>query len=620
MKSALIFHTISDKISNFIRRFSIRKRLLIIYLIQIGIIALWCVFIINSFISDYTSYININNTKIVNVFTENMRNIISALEAVTKYPILRTNAQPTMTYQYLSNPSEYSSHILYNDLDSRSMFLFEQHPSIRLVAVFDLFGNGSFIQNRDKYVYNASTTDKLFINKRQAQNSWFKTTLEHEGSSLIWNMEDLKESIISDNDRWIFASRAIFNTERFENIGVILAAADVKYSLSEFQKNKIFEEQNIGFFDLSGRLLAGDIDKNKYNQIYNKALSSSDKNSTGSFILNIDGQKNLYNYSTTLDGYFCVLETPYYLIISNTLKQQHIVFLLIIFSFLIIAISSKFIVNSITNPLKTLVKACERIKHGNFSVHIEDNTNDELSDFTNSFNSMIKEIKRLIHEVYEQDILLTKTELQLLRSQINPHFVYNILETIRTTADMNGEKELSEMAFLLANTLRYGISQPTEIVPVSREIEMLKSYVRLQKLLHKDKIELILHVEPRIMNCYMPKLLLQPLVENAFFHGTNSAQEKRIVTLLGFIEEDHMLFQVIDNGDGMNAEELDNLRGYINNQNNLYKGIGLKNVNRRIQLYYGKKYGIGIDSSPGKGTMVTIRIPIKLQEKDETYV
>lgn len=620
MRKTIMLRTIWGKIGSFIRRFSIRKRLFIIYLVQVGMVALWCGFIINTFISDYTAYINVNNTRLVNVFTENMRSIISTLEAVTKYPILRTNALPTMTYQYLSDPSAYSPHILYSDLDSKSTFLFEQHPSIRLVAVFALDGSGSFIQNSDKYVYNASTADKLFIDKKQAQDSWFKDTLAHRGRNLIWNMQDLKSSIIPINDKWIFASRAIFNTERFKNIGVILAAADVKYSLSEFESNKIFEEQRIGFFDLSGRLVAGNIDESKYDKIYRKAMASSGTNYTGSFTLSVSGRKNIYNYSTAIDGYFCVLETPYSLIISNTLNQQIVFLILITLSFLVITVSSKLIVNSITNPLKNLVRACEKIKHGDFSVYIHDNANDELSDFTNSFNSMTREINRLIHEVYEQDIMLTKTELQMLRSQINPHFVYNILETIRATSLMNGEQELSEMAFLLASTLRYGISQPTEIVPVKREIEMLEAYVRLQKLLYNDKIEFISHIEPQMMDYSMLKLLLQPLVENAFFHGINSMDGKRTVTLLGFIEGEHMMFEVVDNGDGMDSQDLDNLRGYINNKNKLFKGIGLKNVHRRIQLYYGKEYGIAIDSSPGKGTMITVKIPAKMQEKDEVHV
>jgi sensor histidine kinase YesM len=215
----------------------------------------------------------------------------------------------------------------------------------------------------------------------------------------------------------------------------------------------------------------------------------------------------------------------------------------------------------------------------------------------------------LIHEEYQRELSQVRTELQLLRQQINPHFLYNTLDSIRSVADSKNEHSIGEMASLLARTLRYGTSTPDELVTIRREIECLEDYIRLQQLRYQDRVRFHLHIDKALYDTLILKLVLQPLVENSLYHGISSLPENGTITVLGAREGEAIVFRVIDNGVGIAAENLERLRGYIRGENEDFNSIGLKNVNRRIQLYYGDNYGIIIESNKEIGTMIIVNLP-----------
>ena len=197
----------------------------------------------------------------------------------------------------------------------------------------------------------------------------------------------------------------------------------------------------------------------------------------------------------------------------------------------------------------------------------------------------------------------------MLRSQINPHFLYNTLDSMRMAALNVGYDYLASMCELLAKILRYGVSSPKNLVTVEEEQNHLCEYITLINLRYSN-IVIQRNIDPSILQYRMLKLLLQPLVENSVNHGIGDDTENGMIQIWGFQREDMLVFMVTDNGNGMDEEHLQLLRDYLDDKNNAFKSIGLKNIKKRIQLYYGEKYNLSIDSRPGQGTSVTVTLPL----------
>ena len=201
----------------------------------------------------------------------------------------------------------------------------------------------------------------------------------------------------------------------------------------------------------------------------------------------------------------------------------------------------------------------------------------------------------------------------MLRSQINPHFLYNTLENMRMSAYTKGYVELSEMCLLLSKVLRYGVSEQSRLVSVREELEHLKDYT---DLLHYCLPGLQVHVfvDEMILDYSIIKVILQPLVENSVNHASKNSRSSIQIQIWGYEENTDLLFTVSDNGDGIEASYLQEIIDALDNENDTSHGIGLKNIHRRIRLYYGEHYGLTIKSSPGRGTSVTVRLPKSLDE------
>ena len=201
-----------------------------------------------------------------------------------------------------------------------------------------------------------------------------------------------------------------------------------------------------------------------------------------------------------------------------------------------------------------------------------------------------------------------KSELKALQSQINPHFLYNTLDSIIWMAEGRKYEEVVLMTASLARLLRQSISNEDEVVPLAREVEYAKGYLTIQKMRYKDKLEFEINVEPSILNIPLIKLVLQPIIENAIYHGLKYKESKGLLQVKGFMKDGNAVLQVIDNGVGMDEETLAHIydKHKVNYHSN---GVGVYNVQKRLQLYYGESYGITYESEKGVGTTATITIP-----------
>jgi two-component system sensor histidine kinase YesM len=255
----------------------------------------------------------------------------------------------------------------------------------------------------------------------------------------------------------------------------------------------------------------------------------------------------------------------------------------------------------------------KQAEEGNLHVRADCDNRDEIAELCHSFNVMIEKIKNLLEYTIEEQEHIKKLELKALQAQINPHFLYNTLDAIVWMTEADRKKEVVEITKTLSRFFRIVLSKGEEWISVRDEIDHVKSYLSILKVRYRDILEYEVDCEEDILECPILKLTLQPIVENALYHGIKNTRDGGKVSIRGMKRgRKELLFQVVDNGAGMEREELERIRTEIN-INPLEvtgeSGFGLRNVNQRIKLYYGAPWGLDIESSPGEGTSVSVVIP-----------
>ena len=291
-------------------------------------------------------------------------------------------------------------------------------------------------------------------------------------------------------------------------------------------------------------------------------------------------------------------------------SQAQSIYVLIAAALMIVAlIFSSFLAKGFTYPIQRLRDSMARVQEGDFNgADVEIDSDNEIGSLTRSFNVMTHRIQDLMEQNVKDQEAKRKSELKALQSQINPHFLYNTLDSIIWMAEGKKYEEVVLMTASLARLLRQSISNEDEVVPISREVEYAKGYLTIQKMRYKDKLEFQIDVEPSILNIPLIKLVLQPIIENAIYHGLKYKESKGLLLVKGFMKDGNAVLKVIDDGVGMDEETLAHIydRHKVNYHSN---GVGVYNVQKRLKLYYGENYGITYESEQGVGTTATITIP-----------
>lgn len=254
-------------------------------------------------------------------------------------------------------------------------------------------------------------------------------------------------------------------------------------------------------------------------------------------------------------------------------------------------------------PIRRLIRAMNAMKIGKWDVRIENDYRNEFGHLNDNFNDMTQRIETLIEQVTEQNRRKREAEMQVLQEQINPHFLYNTLDMMNWHAIEAGSRDISRMLALLGKMLRIGLSSGASFISVRKEIEHLQCYAELQTIRYKQTIKFVIDVPDAMKMYYIPKLIVQPFVENSLIHGLHGRSEG-IVAITGWEDAEGIYFKIEDNGHGMDLDS-----GAPGREHN-----GIRNVRERIQLYFGDRYGVSLFSEPGLGTSVTLSVP-KLNEE-----
>lgn len=452
-----------------------------------------------------------------------------------------------------------------------------------------------------------------------SSQQWYDAAIKSEGSSVLTSSH--VQHVVMGERPWVITlSRGIKSSVGTEDEqGVFFI--DLNYSAISglCDQNSIGEKGYVFILDQDGNIVYHPQQQQLYNELQTENIDLVMNARTDTVQTGSGRNGKLYTISRSMKTGWTVvgcMNTAELLRKSNQAQSIYVISAIVLV--IIALLLSSIIARNITSPLQRLRDSMAKVQEGDFNAgDVEVFSENEIGSLTRSFNVMTHRIQDLVEQnVYEQEEK-RKSELKALQSQINPHFLYNTLDSIIWMAEGKKNEEVVLMTASLARLLRQSISNEDELVSIGQEIEYARSYLTIQKMRYKDKLEFQIEVEPAVKHVQIIKLVLQPIIENAIYHGLKYKESKGLLIVRGYEQGVNAVLEVTDNGVGMEPETLQHIfeRHKVNYHSN---GVGVYNVQKRLQLYYGNEYGIAYQSEKGMGTTATITIPKAQEESHET--
>jgi two-component system sensor histidine kinase YesM len=326
---------------------------------------------------------------------------------------------------------------------------------------------------------------------------------------------------------------------------------------------------------------------------------------------------SVYNSGAISNGWYMVLAIPRDYYMRDITKLKNVIIPITLMTAFLTALLSILVSRGITRPIRFLSGAMENFGQGNFDINCQVDSEDEIGRLSHTFNQMVMDMNSLVNTVYEQKVMKQEAQMKSLQMQINPHFLYNTLDTINWMARIRHVDEIGDMVAALSNMMRYSLEKKS-FVRLGEEVKSLKDYIAIQNYRYRDKMVAEIEIDESLMSLYIPRLLIQPILENAIVHGIEEKLDKGHILVAARREDEDLYIQIIDDGVGMTEETMSHiLREDYSMKKSGHTSIGVVNVNRRIQMIYGKDYGLLVQSVLGAGTKITIHIPAREEEQEE---
>ena len=324
----------------------------------------------------------------------------------------------------------------------------------------------------------------------------------------------------------------------------------------------------------------------------------------------VDGRPILYTAVSSPETGWEVVAVSYLDELFGASREAEYYFIMLsLLAFVAAIVAASLISSKISKPIESLRRAMQAVESGNFAIDITVTARNEVYQLARDCDIAVKKVRDLIEQNRREQELKRKLELRALQAQINPHFLYNTLDSIIWMIELGEHERAIDMTSSLAKFFRIGISRGSETISVGTEIEYVQTYLEIQKQRYKDKLSYEIAFSPELDGHKILKLLIQPLVENAIYHGIKNMDGQGLIRITGALEADTIVIRISDNGVGMQPEQLEALRdGLI--EPSQASGVGVRNVQERIHVYFGLEYGVQFESAPNAGTVATVRIPV----------
>ena len=473
------------------------------------------------------------------------------------------------------------------------------HPEIAGIMIVNK--NDLYISNEMKKI----SRDRLIF------ESWYVQAATHPNSIQLISKpigRNILTSIHYSADDVVSIAKAVIDPNTNECLGVILIDMKLEIIKKSIDDITLGKDGFLYIMDENGNVVYAPVNSTVYRVKYewlnekSNSLIKTIKNNRYQIIY----KDSAYTKWKTI-GVFSLNET-----LSQVSNIRNISMVIGGITLLLAIIAALFFTSSIARPLSKLRKLMKTAEEGDLNVQFKKKYNDEIGQLGDSFNNMIHEIRNLIDMVYKEQKSKREAELKTLQAQIKPHFLYNTLDTIQWMAQSHGANDIVEVIGALTALFRIGINRGKEMITIREELEHVRSYLIIQKVRYEDKLEYEISFEEEVLDCRVIKLILQPLVENAIYHGIKQKRGGGKITISVEKKDGKLYFCVTDNGIGIREEKILEIQKVLDDRKleGSNFGFGIFNVSERIKLTFGTEYGLNYKSNYNEGTTVELWHPI----------
>ncbi len=531
--------------------------------------------------------------QMLHLFNQNLNSVIDTVNGQSNVILANSDVQDLLKDSQKINDPNFRKElekILHNYL--------EAVPEITGIYLFDKYNREFSIDKEHLKSLNA-----FVIN----QADWYPEVVEKKGAYLLrFNAGGIFKNQAESS--YISLIKMVNELETDKPIGILILNFPIKVFEDSFEEIGDNYNTEIAIFNENNWEI---INNHKLNKIYlPELLYKFQDKPTGSFVRKQAGQNYLISYLRVQRYNWKIVSIMSFSELSNELKNFNLIaVIVIVFNSLLLFSGSLFISRLITTPVNRLLKSMKKVEQGEFERVDISTGNDEFAQLQNTYNMMIVEIRKLIDRVVEEQKTKRKAELDVLQAQIKPHFLYNTFDSISALALAGRSEDVYTVMKALGGYYRTSLSKGNEVISITEEIEVVKNYLIIQKYRYGDLFTIEYDLDPEAGKYKILKLVLQPLVENAIYHGIKPKGEKGLIKLRTKLTENKILMVVEDDGVGISEAKLKLITENSITEEGL--GFGLRGTIERLRIFYGTEVNYQLQTQKGSGTIITIAVPCK---------
>jgi two-component system sensor histidine kinase YesM len=555
-----------------------------------------------------------NVSQIASLVNQNLDTTLQQAIQLAKTPLYDTTIQQIVTY-YAQHPELDFDHASFADIQVMENF------SLNILI------HNTNIDSVDIYTAGSAAFPESMIDLQPFDDwtslPWFQE-LMHSTSVRTMFLPTHVESSIQGNRLIFSVVQAIVNTQTFQTVGAIVINIDTQNAIEQIITET--ENQSDTTFLIYGAnhqtIYATPLQRNANDvQPGDPAFSHAVQQALHQQAGQLTWENTDYFLSSNtspLSGWTVAALVPSSSLMQDIEVIKQTTMLMICLTILLVFAATLLAITRLSQQITQLRSLMREVEMGNLDVRFREQGRGELTSLGKSFNHMVIRLKRLIQDNYESQLQRKKAELAALHSQLNPHFLYNTLGSFQMLAMMEGQDHLASMAYRLGQLMRYSLEAGT-LVELRQEVEHIEHFLSLIQERYEDRLSYLIQIPEPLLSYQIPRFTLQPLIENAIYHGIDPKSEGGCIEVTGWSEERHLVLSIGDNGIGMSEKELERWQSALTYEANLFtrsRHIGILNVQGQIQRIFGPDYGLALAAGrAGEGIVITIRLPLCSSEE-----
>ncbi|OPA81491.1 histidine kinase [Paenibacillus selenitireducens] len=590
-----------NRMLEFFYSLSIHKKITLSFIIAVSVLIISMSIFTYRISSDILIGKAVENTEQhLRLVSEKLEIILDNAENYSKIAITNSNVQRILSDPPTSNPVEtYNRYV-------------EVSNALADIVDSKTFVDSMLIYDHNGQIYTSGSLKNVSDVSRQYFNRFAGSPY-----GLVWNNTAISNYVKEESSHNVVSLFQKFNSSKDGSpLGIIQLSIDERYIADQYANIDIGHDGHIFIVNKDGRIASHPDKSQLYTSITKQPYFSWVLGHAGGKTFTFNGIEHLVvsqsypRLNWTIVGVVPIQEITK----DNQVLTDKFYVLSMVFIGLSIILTI-LVAKSITRPLNRIKETIKQVQRGNLDVSLELKTRDEVGALAREFNKMVQRTKFLMDNRMEEQKKKKEYELAVMQSQINPHFLYNTLESICALADLQRNNDIVSLVSKMALFYRGVLSKGSHIISIEDEMVITQSYLEILKIRYGDQLDYIFELDEQIYKYVTIKLLLQPLVENSIYHGLKHKRGMGHIIIKGWVNDGKVWIEIIDDGIGMTPEQLHKI---LTEEPDNYKdkSFGLKSTNERIQLYFGLQYGLEIDSVPGQGTTVRIMLPANMNWSD----